>query len=85
MYFLIFIIKKNKTMAIKLRGLTSESTIDTPVMETLPNEFETKEEALDFVKANLALSTFDPAVTVICLKTETEEYHYLEVFDDDAL
>jgi hypothetical protein len=72
-------------MAIKLRGLTSESTADIPVMETLPNEFETKEEALDFVKANLALSTFDPSVTVICLKTETEEYHYLEVFDNDAL
>jgi hypothetical protein len=54
-------------------------------METLPNEFDTKEEAFEFVKANLALSTLDPAVTVICLKTETEEYHYIEVFDDDAL
>jgi hypothetical protein len=72
-------------MAYKLRGLTSESTIETQVMETLPNEFDTKEEAFEFVKANLALSTLDPAVTVICLKTETEEYHYLEVFDDDAL
>ena len=72
-------------MAYKLRGLTSESTLETQVMETLPNEFDTKEEAFDFVKANLALSTLDPAVTVICLKTETEEYHYLEVFDDDAL
>lgn len=72
-------------MAYKLRGLTSESTAETQVMETLPNEFDTKEEAFDFVKANLALSTLDPAVTVICLKTETEEYHYLEVFDDDAL
>lgn len=71
-------------MVIKLRGLTSESTMDTPVMETLPNEFETREEALEFVRTNLALSTSDPAVTVICLKTETEEYHYLEVFDDDA-
>ena len=69
-------------MAYKLRGLTSESTIETQVMETLPNEFDTKEEAFEFVKANLALSTLDPAVTVICLKTETEEYHYLEVFDD---
>lgn len=72
-------------MAFKLRGLTSESTAEAQVMETLPNEFDTKEEAFDFVKANLALSTLDPAVTVICLKTETEEYHYLEVFDDDAL
>ena len=72
-------------MAIKLRGLTSESTAENQVMETLPNEFDTKEEAFDFVKANLALSILDPAVTVICLKTETEEYHYLEVFDDDAL
>jgi hypothetical protein len=72
-------------MAYKLRGLTSESTIETQVMETLPNEFDTKEEAFEFVKTNLALSTLDPAVTVICLKTETEEYHYLEVFDDDAL
>jgi hypothetical protein len=72
-------------MAIKLRGLTSESTAESQVMETLPNEFDTKEEAFDFVKANLALSILDPAVTVICLKTETEEYHYLEVFDDDAL
>lgn len=72
-------------MAFKLRGLTSESTAETQVMETLPNEFDTKEQAFDFVKANLALSTMDPAVTVICLKTETEEYHYLEVFDDDAL
>lgn len=72
-------------MVFKLRGLTSESTMETQVMETLPNEFDTKEEAFDFVKANLALSTFDPAVTVICLKTETEEYHYIEVFDDDAL
>jgi hypothetical protein len=72
-------------MAFKLRGLTSESTAETQVMETLPNEFDTKEEAFDFVKANLALSILDPSVTVICLKTETEEYHYLEVFDDDAL
>ena len=67
-------------MAIKLRGLTSESTAETQVMETLPNEFDTKEEAFDFVKANLALSIFYN-LSLGKYRTNTGNFNFMMIID----
>lgn len=65
-------------MAYQINGLKhTEAGVDE--LELLSNTFETKEEAFQYVKDNLKLTTLSDDKDVIVLDNGEEEYHYFEV------
>jgi hypothetical protein len=65
-------------MIYQINGLKhTEAGVDE--LELLSNTFVTKEEAFQYVKDNLKLTTLSDDKDVIVLDNGIEEYHYFEI------
>ena len=66
-------------MTFKIKALKIVESIEELVL--LDNIFNSTQEALDFVKANLSLNNVNENTTVVVITINDVHYHYFEIIE----